>query len=231
MNGHESNRYSEQILKGGRTTSGVVRIGNTVRRPKQKNSLFVRHLLSFLEAKGFEGSPRSLGTDDEGREVFSFLEGEVPDDIGFFDDAAITAAAQLIRRYHDAVADFADATAETICHNDLSPCNFVFRQGVPVAMIDFDAAAPGTREYDLGYAAWLWLNIGSSELSGSDQKQRLQAFVRAYGTLHISEVVRAMMVRQDALADEARRNGSEEMSKWAESCLHWTRENLCQSDP
>ncbi|WP_165504856.1 phosphotransferase [Rhizobium pisi] len=48
-----------------------------------------------------------------------------------------------------------EAGFEVVYHNDLSPCNFVFRQQIPVAIIDFDAASFGRRVYDLGYAAWL----------------------------------------------------------------------------
>ena len=42
------------------------------------------------------------------------------------------------------------------------PCNFVFRDGRPVGIIDFDAAAPGPRLRDVGYAIFLWLNLGSA---------------------------------------------------------------------
>jgi Ser/Thr protein kinase RdoA (MazF antagonist) len=51
----------------------------------------------------------------------------------------------MIRRFQDVGAEFISTLgdmptdAETVCHNDLSPCNFVFRDGSPVAMIDFDA--------------------------------------------------------------------------------------------
>jgi aminoglycoside phosphotransferase (APT) family kinase protein len=47
------------------------------------------------------------------------------------------------------------ASIEVACHNDLSPCNTMFRNGQPVALTDFDPAAPGSRAFDLGYAAWL----------------------------------------------------------------------------
>jgi aminoglycoside phosphotransferase (APT) family kinase protein len=35
------------------------------------------------------------------------------------------------------------------------------REGKPVGIIDFDAAAPGERLQDVGYALFLWLNLGS----------------------------------------------------------------------
>jgi aminoglycoside phosphotransferase (APT) family kinase protein len=43
-----------------------------------------------------------------------------------------------------------------VCHNDPSPCNYVLVDGCPVALIDFDHAAPGDRPRDIAYAGWLW---------------------------------------------------------------------------
>ena len=50
-------RGGELPLAGGRQTPGVVRVGNTVRRPVGPNSSFVHHLLHYLEDVGFEGAP------------------------------------------------------------------------------------------------------------------------------------------------------------------------------
>jgi hypothetical protein len=174
-------------LRGGRVTAGIVRIGHTVHRPATANSTFVHQLLGHLEIKGFEGAPTSLGTDEYGRDVFSFIEGDVPGDLGFYDDGILRKAAALIRHYHDLTAELVDASAahalgsEIICHNDLSPCNFVFRAGEPIAIIDFDAAAPGSRLHDLSYAAWLWLDFGSADITVSAQRRRLHLFAEAYG--------------------------------------------------
>jgi aminoglycoside phosphotransferase (APT) family kinase protein len=134
----------EVRLSGGRITKGVVRVAETVRRPPQPNSELVRALLAHLAALHLEIAPRYLGTDQQGREMFSHLAGEVPAELNAsFSDATLTAAAQLIRRFHDATADTELTSGqEIVCHNDLSPCNFVFRSGKPVAMIDFDNAAP-----------------------------------------------------------------------------------------
>ena len=65
----------EQPLSGGNTNSGVVRIGATVRRGQTAASPAVHQLLRHLEAKGFDGSPRFLGIDAEGREILSFIAG------------------------------------------------------------------------------------------------------------------------------------------------------------
>jgi aminoglycoside phosphotransferase (APT) family kinase protein len=206
-----------------------MRVGDTVRRPPNANSDFVRRPLGHLAARGFDGVPRSFGTDKVGREVFSYIEGEVPAELGFHDDRALCAAAVLIRRFHDLGAELMTSSAahevgiEVICHNDLSPCNFVFKDGLPVAMIDFDAASPGTRAYDFGYAAWLWLDFGSPEVPPAEQRRRLRLFADAYGGMDRHVVLRSMMERQMVLVAEGTRQGNSAMSAWAADCLQWTR--------
>ena len=58
-------------------TEGVVRVGDTVRRPVGPHSPLVHALLTHLESIGFEGAPRFLGIDHAGREVLSYVDGEV----------------------------------------------------------------------------------------------------------------------------------------------------------
>jgi hypothetical protein len=150
---------NETILIGGRTTTGVVKVGETIRRPPTPNVGFVRALLRHLEAVGFEGAPRYLGSDESDREMYSYIPGMVPADLGEHDDKTLENAARLIRAYHDATAPlFATPSAQKVCmevacHNDLSPCNTVFRDGRPVAFIDFDAAAPGSRSTIIGFVS------------------------------------------------------------------------------
>ncbi len=225
---------AESPLSGGRTTAGVTRVGDTVRRPPANNAGFVRSLLRHLPVAGFHGASRYLGADERGREILSFLPGDVPADLGHYDDTTLAAAASLIRAYHDATAPlFATAAArvagiEVACHNDLSPCNAVFRGGRPVALIDFDACAPGSRAFDLGYAAWLWLDLGNADYDGAEQRRRLQVFLTAYGEEHIAErrVVAAIIERQGMLAAGAGRPGAEPVSAWATSCRAWTVRHL-----
>ena len=42
----------------------------------------------------------------------------------------------------------------SICHNDFAPYNLAFRDGLPVGAIDFEAASPGPRAWDLAYLAY-----------------------------------------------------------------------------
>ncbi len=222
----------EEPLHGGRVSPGVVRVGDTVRKLVTRNSAFVRRFLEHLTSCGSDFSPRFLHVDDRNRDVFTFIEGNVPADLAFFDDPTLCKAASLIRRYHDLSSGFVasmkdeDRAIDVVCHNDLSPCNFVFRDEEPVAIIDFDASGPGTRAHDLGYAAWLWLDVGSSEISVVEQRQRLASFVDAYGALSVESVLEAMLARQMKLFEEAQQIGDEGMATWAVGCNRWTRDNL-----
>src|SRR3712207_9264011 len=110
----------EKLLTGGRITQGVVRIGNTVRRPTGPHTLFVHSLLHHLEEGRFDGTPRVLGIDVQGREILSFTQGHVPPDLATWSDEQLVRAAELIRRFHDATAGSALAgEEEVVCHNDL----------------------------------------------------------------------------------------------------------------
>ena len=198
---------------GGGTHSEAVRVGDTVRRRPGPWSAGVLDVLRHLERAGFDGAPRARGFDDLGREVVTYVDGEVgarlPDvDAGPLDDAGhwvwrdevLVGLGRLLRRFHDAAASFPSSDqewqvptrtpVETVCHNDLSPSNVVFRAGVPVALIDWEAAAPGPRAADLGFAAWHWVPLWSDVRcraaglpTGTAAKaRRLRLLLDAYGS-------------------------------------------------
>ena len=207
-------------LEGGRTTAAVVRIGDTVRRPTGPHSAFVHRVLEHLATRRFVAAPTFLGIDDRGREIVSFIAGDVPRDLGLYSDRQLTAAAALLHRLHDATADFASTKpGEVVCHGDASPCNHVFRDGLPVALIDFDAAFVGARRDDLGYAAWLWLDLGDPDIDAGEQGRRLAVFVDAYGAPR-SDAIDAVLDAQAALA---RRASRPEVRDWALAC----RRRIC----
>jgi hypothetical protein len=177
--------YSQEIpLAGGRVTPGVVRVGDTVRRPIGAHSAYVHELLRYLETVDFGGAPRLLGVDEQGREILTFIEGIVPHDFDShpLSDAQLASAAALIRRFHDATAGSSLAgDAEIVCHNELGPHNTVYVGAAAVAFIDWDAAAPGTRLYDLANAIWCYVNIGESGGSLPVQAQRMRLICDTYG--------------------------------------------------
>lgn len=194
----------EAPLSGGWVTSGVVRVGDTVLRPQSSNAAFVHRLLQDLEEFGFDASPRLLGIDDAGREILTFIDGDVPSDCRalLWDDTSLRATAQLLRRYHDATARSAlRGNSEVVCHNDFGPWNLVWRSGLPIAIIDFDNAASGARMDDLGYAAWKHLNLGVIDLRVEEQRRRLSVLAGAYGAGVDKELLLAIERAQKRMSE------------------------------
>ena len=191
----------EQALVGGRQTPGVVRVGNTVRRPLHARSEYVHQVLCHLEAVGFAGAPRMLGVDADGREVLSYIEGEVPDGSAVrFSNARLQSATALIRRFHDATAGTALAGGgEIVCHGDLGHHNMVFQGETAVGLIDWDdGVAPGSRLSDLAHAVWCFGAVGEDALPVPDQANVVRLMCATYGWEDPHAVI-------DEIADRLRR--------------------------
>lgn len=184
----------EEQLEGGVANLGrVVRVGDSVRRPSSRFTDANFALLEHLHDVGFDGSPRPLGLDEQGREVLSFIPGEVP--IPPFpawsmSGETLESVARLQRRFHEAVAGF-DASAHVwndeladprggpvVCHNDICPENVVFRDGEAVAILDWDFAAPGRPEWDVAAVMSMWgpVHDPSDPVPGMED---LEPFARA----------------------------------------------------
>jgi hypothetical protein len=179
----------QEPLAGG-YVSEVIRIANTVRRGPGPNADFVHLLLSFFEQVSFDGAPRYLGIDAQGREILSFIEGHVPwqasQQVNTRTDAGLAAAARLLRRCHDLTAGTAlAAESEVVCHNDLSPRNTVYRNHggslLPVAFIDWDLAAPGRRIHDVALMCWQYLGLGPSVTTVAEAARQIRLICDAYG--------------------------------------------------
>jgi hypothetical protein len=187
---------TETPLGGGNMSSGVVRSGDTVRRPAGPWTPAVHALLAHLHDAGFNGAPRPLGIEERGREILTFIPGTPawPDQFHLLDDdAQLRRAARLIRDFHDAVTGFtpppdarwqaltpADGD-EIIAHHDLAPWNLVIgsRQW---AFIDWDTAAPGTRLWDLAYAMHGFAPLSAHpSYQRADAGRRLRLIADAYG--------------------------------------------------
>lgn len=177
----------------------VVRIGDTVRRPAGRWTPAVHSLLRHLEDVGFEGAPRVLGFDEQGREVLTYLS---TDSSPRWSDAALVGAGRLVRRLHEALRDFAPppgavwrypsvgrrAPDNPIGHNDLQPGNTVYSDGVPYGFIDWDLAGPAPPLYDVALAAITFTPLHHGERfrppgcpSASERIDRLRVFADAYG--------------------------------------------------
>lgn len=193
---------AEVLLCGGEASEGVVRVGDTVRRPVRKSTPAVQALLGHLEAVGFDGAPRALGVDERGRQVLSYIPGEAvsrPLPPYAVSDETLVAVARLLRRFHDAVEGFVappgtvwedgsgdDGEPEIIGHCDVTPGNVVFRRRVPVALIDFDLARPTTRLFDVVTTLRHWAPIADPADADPLQRRldvgsRLRLFCDAYG--------------------------------------------------
>lgn len=163
---HEADGQPAEIAfeSGPFSAGGVVRVGDTVRRPRDERSDLVAAVLLHLESVGFDGAPRVLGEDDQGRQVLSFVPGTVTPDppwIGSDQRNAeqLGALAELLRRAHDALADFVApagvAAARPLVpggpqwnHGDAHYGNVVWDGDRPIALIDWEYCALGDRIYD-----------------------------------------------------------------------------------
>jgi hypothetical protein len=214
---------SKEVALGG-NLSAAVRVGDTVHRRAGPWTPAVHALLRHLEAAGFDGAPRVLGMDEQGREVLAFIEGEgptgwpepMPDYV--WSDRGLVAAAALLRRYHDALDSFnppSDARwrsdsreAEVICHNDIAPFNSIFRDELPVAMVDFDLAGPGRRIWDVAVGVWRWVPVSTGPHSGN-VAERVRLFCDSYGLgSERSGLIDVLITRMRALREIARREAA-----------------------
>ena len=133
----------ERRLPGG-NAGGAMLVGGTVRRPTGPWTPAVHALLRHLATHDFQGAPRVLGVDEQGREVLTFLPGAT---VGFarpwpawvHSDEALVQVGGWLRRYHDAVTDFVPPPGarwrtslrpwrpgDVIGHNDAAPYNAVW---------------------------------------------------------------------------------------------------------
>ncbi|WP_394620570.1 phosphotransferase [Lentzea sp. JNUCC 0626] len=215
-------------LTGGRMTKGVVRVGDTVRRPVGPHSPFVHRLLRHLD--DLDVAPKLLGVDDRGREILSFQQGETRTEFRARDWSRdqIAAVAGLLRRLHDATAGTPLAQGEeTVCHNDFSPLNVTFAGGLPVAAFDFDQAAPGPRARDLAYAAWLWL-LGVEIAHDLDHQLALvRVLLDEYGLQDRENFGHRVLARVEAERDfHARAGRVLGPDSWLACEIGWLRERV-----
>jgi aminoglycoside phosphotransferase (APT) family kinase protein len=113
---------------------------------------------------------------------------------------------------------------EIISHGDLGPWNTVYRDGIPVAFIDWDSAGPVTPLADLADAAWTFVPLappGQLPEAGFDPlpdlPARLRMFVDAYGLTDRKAILPAL--ERSMLAEPADRpRNAVDAAR-----LHWLR--------
>jgi hypothetical protein len=180
---------------------GAVRVGDTVRRPVRPWTAAVHVLLRHLESVGFEGAPRVLGLDDQGREMLTYLEGETvgenfPWPAWARSDAALVQVGAWLKRLHDATEGFVPPPGLSwfagqswrpglvIGHHDVAPFNAVWRENSLVGFVDWDTAGPSSREFDLAYAALSWVPLHAqweNTTALGERSPRLHSLLDAYG--------------------------------------------------
>jgi hypothetical protein len=97
------------------------------------------------ERQGFSAWTRAAAKD------VSYIEGTTLPHKGFrLSREAVAAGARLVRRVHDLTAgtEFAPGS-QVACHLNLSQPNFVCRDMIPIAIIDWDVTRPGSRSANL----------------------------------------------------------------------------------
>jgi hypothetical protein len=184
----------------------------------------VHSFLQHLERAGFDGAPRVLGFDDGGREVLTYIDGDVladpqwqPGEPGPWppfaqSDDALVAAANLLRRFHGAAFSFQPVApvwkqyawpallpGEIVCHGDIGRHNTVYRDGVPIAFIDWETIRPNHPLIEFGEAAWKYVPLGDDAYFAMsdfgetpDVARRLAMFAGEYGVTEPAMVLWAI---------------------------------------
>ncbi len=151
--------------------------GEVVVRSAKPWTPTVHELLRHLEAVGFEGAPRVVGTglNDDGHEMLTWINGDVQAR-GQRTIEAAWGVGRLLRMLHEATASFrpsspawrhyreVKAQHRVIGHGDTGPWNVVLRDGVPYALIDWDFAGPIDRREEVASAAMLNANLYSDDI-------------------------------------------------------------------
>lgn len=195
---------NDEITLPGGNVGGAVQVGDTVRRGTGPWTPAVHALLTHLAGR-LPGIPEVLGFDDRGREILSFLPGQVID-IGAqtLTPAQLTALVRWTRAFHDAVGDFRHPgpwryfpvpAATIIGHNDIAPYNACFDGSRLAGVFDWDLAGPTTPLFELAFIAWNTVPLWDPHLDPRSAAQRLELIADAYGTFGADQILRAVPAR------------------------------------
>jgi hypothetical protein len=181
---------------------GAWRVGDVVHRATGPWTPAVHALLAHVDGL-VPHVPRVLGTDDEGRELLTYLPGRVVDiDTEELTEPQIVSVVTWARRFHDAVTGFRHPGPwrfpplgdELVGHNDIAPYNVCFDGDDVAGVFDWDLAGPTTRLMELAFMAWncvpLW-----REMPPGRAAARLQVLADAYGGAAAADVLDAVPVR------------------------------------
>ena len=172
-------------LEGGNLTEGVVRVGDTVRRPCRPSSDLTHAVLLHLEEVGFRHAPRFLGIDEQGREILTFAPGRTiwPHEPDLLDQGAcVEPAAALVADLRDAMATF--PSTGPVLHGDLAPWNVVVGDDGHWTLIDWDEVETGEPAWELAYVLHTFLPLWATSTFAEDVdelRRRLDVFTARLG--------------------------------------------------
>ncbi|GLI31857.1 MULTISPECIES: phosphotransferase [Brachybacterium] len=216
----------EEPLEGGNATAGVVRVGDTVRKPWERATPAVHELMRTVSAAGID-VPSPLGRDEQGRQILEFVPGTLALEAPRLSVDELARVGAMIRAVHDACESFRPteepgwvplipspgAEADLICHGDLTPWNLLI--GERWVFIDWDGAAPSTRLWDLAYSAQAF-TLNDVREDPASAAPRLAALVDGYGAgpeLR-GDLPEAMAERTEAMHALLRRSHAEGREPW-----------------
>lgn len=227
-------------LSGGNASDTVVRHGSTVRKPWTATTASTHDYLSFLANHGLD-VPASYGQDSQGRQILEFIPGDLAMEAPPLSPAELQKVGRLVRSIHDASASYQAAPnalwpslipapgAELICHNDLAPWNLVL--GERWVFIDWDAAAPSTRLWDLAYSAQAF-TLNDASIEPHKAAQSLLAFLQGYGPDDDMrrQLPRFMWQRTDAMYTLLKNSHEQQLQPWGSMFTsghgeHWATVN------
>ncbi|ATG55222.1 aminoglycoside phosphotransferase [Brachybacterium ginsengisoli] len=217
-------RPEEQPLSGGNATEGVVRAGDTVRKPWGPTTAAVHELMRTVAAAGVD-VPAPLGRDEQGRQVQEFVPGPLAMDSPPLTPVELRRVGTVLRAIHDASEGFTPSAPtpwepllpvpgggeDLICHGDLTPWNLIL--GERWVFIDWDGAAPSTRLWDLAYSAQAF-TLNDPSARPAEAAADLAALVDGYGADAAlrAQLPDAMIDRTEAMhtmLESAHREGRE----------------------
>lgn len=188
----------ERPLHGGQT-EGVVRVGDTVRRPVGSNVAEIHETLRFLERNGASWVPRVLGVDDQGREILRWAPGEPTWTRHRHYWGALADMSRIgrtVRELHDLLGRHPTSDFDRqLTHGDLGPWNVIAAQDAQLTIIDWDSLGLRPRLWEVAHAAWAFVPLMDRNETDAigwegdppDHAARLLAFCRGYG-LSLREV-------------------------------------------
>lgn len=179
----------------------VVRRDDIVLRPMEPWSHNIHSLLGHLHGKCLP-VPRFLGVSSDGQEMLEYLHGEFVHPYRWSDEG-LYEVGRFVASLHAASVDFTPPTnglwkpwclreigagPQVISHGDIAPWNMLTKDGIPVALIDWEMAGPIDPLVELARVCWLFPQLVDDDLAelyslpqAPGRAQQVRLICDAYG--------------------------------------------------